>query len=185
MNTYSEKFSRVEHFNWYRICAYLLGIFESFVQIYLIKEIFRLQRLEIFDEFSPSSATALKAGEYLRLLVESVPCSSLMLSGKFNIVWLSGCLSESRICLHMWCSCMLMLTNHLDDKVSTTALALGHIGENQADILLFSWTKQHWWYQYHEKYHTYYFTSINIQRTICRGWREGTPLHPLWWCTQG
>ena len=22
------------------------------------------------------------------------------------------------------------------------------------------------WYQWHEKYHTYYFTSINIQRTI-------------------
>ena len=41
-----------------------------------------------------------------------------------------------------------MLTNHLDDKVSND----WDIGESQADILLFSWTKQHWWYQYHEKY---------------------------------
>ena len=36
------------------------------------------------------------------------------------------------------------------------------------------------WYQWHEKYHTYYFTSINIQRTIYstqgpgeRGWEGG------------
>ena len=28
------------------------------------------------------------------------------------------------------------------------------------------WASQHRWYQYHEKYHTYYFTSINIHRTI-------------------
>ena len=84
------------------VSVHIFGIFQSFVQIYLIKEIFSLQRLKIFDEFSPASpAMALKAGEYLRLLVESVPCSSPMLSGKFNIVWLSGCLSESRICLHM------------------------------------------------------------------------------------
>ena len=30
-----------------------------------------------------------------------------------------------------------MLTNHLDDKVSTTALALGDIGEDPADIFYY------------------------------------------------
>ena len=36
------------------VSVHILGIFESFVQIYLIREIFSLQRLKIFDEFSPA-----------------------------------------------------------------------------------------------------------------------------------
>ena len=36
------------------VSVHILGIFQSFVQIYLIKEIFSLQRLEIFDGFSPT-----------------------------------------------------------------------------------------------------------------------------------
>ena len=105
-----------------------------------------------------------------------IPTRSKILSDKFYIVWLSACLSESLITQ----SCLSLSHKTVHNSLSLfrlqgeMKLTLGFIfsskvkslyKDESASVCVFQQhSKSQRWYQWHEKYHTYYFTSINIQR---------------------